>query len=417
MAWTWKLRARLVALAAVAMAARCSCEPEPGPVDAGHIGEGPPIEEPDAGDPYTRDAGPVVCEEDGHEDNDERAQAALMTSGSSSSGRFCGEDDDWYALDVDADCNVLVELEFDPSGGDLDLLLFDPDGQLVATAGGLEDREALNVVATATGRYAARVRGGTRDDVPYTVTMTASCPHDLSCPADDTHEDNDDAAAAAALAEGVSIDAIVCGTDQDWYEVPVAVGCIADARLDFIDADGDIDVELRRADGTTVQGASRGVTDSERITKVIVEGGMRYRVYFGVADSENVYRFVVDETCAVACPADDPWEPNDSRTEAPDLKAALDEVVGVVCSSEDFFDTVPQTGCTLAARLDFDDAHGDLDLELQDTTGAVLASSRGTTNREQLEFTSSNGARVVLRVFGFAGATATYRMRVQSTCP
>ncbi|OGQ18736.1 MAG: hypothetical protein A2138_03980 [Deltaproteobacteria bacterium RBG_16_71_12] len=409
-------RARWLVVVTVGALARCSCEPEP-LVDAGHIGEGPPVEEPDAGDPYTRDAGPVVCEEDANEDNDARDDATVVASGSATVGRYCGEDDDWYALDVDQGCNVLVELSFDASGGDLDLLLFDPDGQLIGNAGGLEDHEALNVAATATGRYAVRLRGGTRDDVGYIVTMSASCLQSLTCPADDDHEDNDDATTPAALIEGVSIDAIACGTDQDWYQVPVALGCIADARLSFVDAAGDVDIELRRADGTTVQGASRGVTDSERITKVVVEGGMSYRVYFGVADPENTYRLVVDEVCAVACPTDDPWEPNDARSGAPDLKAALDEVVGVVCADDDFFDTVPQTDCPMHVSLSFDDAYGDLDLELQDTAGAELASSRGTTNTEELDFTSTNGSRVVLRVFGFGGATATYRLRLESSCP
>lgn len=401
---------------AVGALARCSCEPAP-VVDAGRIGEGPPIEDPDAGDPYTRDAGPVECDEDANEDNDARASALVLGSGAATAGRYCGGDDDWYALDVDQACNVLVELSFDSSGGDLDLLLFDPDGQLIGNAAGLEDHEAVNVAATATGRYAVRLRGGTRDDIGYTVTMTASCPQSLACPADDEHEDNDDAAAPAELLEGVSIDAMVCGTDQDWYQVPVALGCIADARLSFVDADGDVDIELRRADGTTVQGSSRGVTDSERITKVVVEGGMSYRVYFGVSDPDNVYRLVVDEVCAVACPTDDPWEPNDSSDQAPDLKAALDEVVGAVCADDDFFDTSPQSGCTLQASLTFDDAHGDLDLELQDTSGVVVAASRGTTNAEQLDFTAASGARVVVRVFGFGGATATYRLRLSSTCP
>lgn len=401
---------------AIGALARCSCEPEPA-VDAGQIGEGPPIDEPDAGDPYTRDAGPVVCDEDANEDNDARDAATVLGSGTTTDGRYCGEDDDWYALDVDDGCNVLVELDFDPSGGDLDLLLFDPDGQLIASAGGLEDHEALNVAAGTTGRYAARLRGGTRDSIPYSMTMTASCPQDLICPADDAHEENDDAAALAALEDGVSVDAIVCATDQDWFRVPVAVGCIADARLSFVDANGDVDIELRRADGTTVQGASRGVTDSERITKVVVEGGMSYRVYFGVADPANVYRLVVDEVCAVACPGDDPWEPNDTNSGAPDLKAALDEVVGAVCADDDFFDTTPQAGCTLHVSLAFDDVYGDLDLELQDTSGAVLASSRGTTNTEQVDFPATSGARLVVRVFGFGGATATYRLRLESTCP
>lgn len=412
-----RLPALLVGLLSIGAGARCSCEPETTAGDAGQIGEGPPIEEPDAGDPYTRDAGPVVCEEDPQEDNDVRDAAAALASGTATQGRFCGEDDDWYALNVAAGCHVLAELSFDPVVGDLDMLMFDPDGQLVASASGLGGQEALNVQAAQAGVYAVRLRGGSRDDIPYTITLTASCPQDLSCPADDAHEDNDAADVAASLLDGVSIDGIVCGTDQDWYRVPVAQGCIADARLSFTDFDGDIDVELRRADGTTVQSSSRGVTDSERITKVVVEGGMSYRVYFGVADPANVYRFVVDEICAVACPTDDPFEPNDARTEAPDLQARLDEVVGAVCADDDFFDTVPVANCNLHVGLTFDDARGDLDLELMDTSGAVLASSRGTGNTEQLDYTPTSGARVVLRVFGFGGATATYRMRLETTCP
>ena len=396
--------------------ARCSCEPEVVP-DAGHIGEGPPIEEPDAGDPYQRDAGPVVCEEDEHEDNDARAAAAALASGTTAQGRFCGGDDDWYATTVAAGCNVLAELTFEPSGGDLDMLMFDPDGQLVASASGLEDHEALNVAAAAAGTYAVRLRGGDRDDIAYSITLTASCPQDLACPADDAHEDNDDAASAAELFKGVSLDGMLCGTDQDWYSVPVAVGCIADAQLSFTDADGDIDIELRRADGSTVQSSSRGVTDTERITRTVVEGGMSYRVYFGVSDPANVYRFVVSEICAVACPTDDPFEPNDTRTQAPDLQARLDEVVGAVCADDDFFDTVPVANCPLHVGLTFDDTRGDLDLELQDTAGAVLASSRGTGNTEQLDFTSTNGARVVLRVFGFGGASTTYRLQLATVCP
>lgn len=418
MAWTQATRARWMVLLVVGMAARCSCEPEAQPHDAGQIGEGPPIEEPDAGDPYERDAGPVVCEEDVQEDNDVRDSAAVLGSGVAASGRFCGEDDDWYALNVAAGCNVLAELSFDPSGGDLDMLLFNPDGQLVASASGLEDEEALNVQATTGGLYAVRLRGGDRDDITYTITMTASCPQDLTCPADDAHEDNDTFDQPASLLEGVPVDGIVCSTDADFFSVPVAQGCIADAQLSFLDADGDVDIELRRADGTTVQAASRGVTDRERLTKVVVEGGMTYRVYFGVADPANSYRFVVDEICAVACPTDDPFEPNNERVAStPDLQPRLDEVVGAVCANDDFFDLQPLSGCDLHVSLTFDDAHGDLDLQLLDNNNAVLASSTGTTNSEQLDWTAPGTARVWLRVFGFGGATATYRLRVSSTCP
>lgn len=410
----------------VPLASHCSCgtdvKPPPPP-----IGQGDPIDEVDAGDVYENDAGPVVCEEDGNEDNDLRGDAVEVGGAagipSPVSGTTCGDDDDWYAIASAPGCTVLAELEQTPlegSAGDIDLLLFDPDGQLVATSNNLAGTEALNVPAHKTGLYAARLRAGSRDNVAYSLTLTSTCASDISCPDDDRLEDNDDATAPATLVEGVAHDGILCGVDEDWFLVPATPGCIADARVELEHAQGDIDLELYRADGTARVASSAGSTNEERILKGIPEAGMRLRVFFFSPDDANPYRLLVDELCEgqIGCPADDPFEPNDDRATAFELFASLDEAVGVICGDEDFYALAPTAGCTVHATLDFTHAEGDLDLELvRADDGAQLALSNGTTNQERIDYVAPDAGRVTLRVSGFSGATNPYRLHVESTCP
>jgi hypothetical protein len=43
--------------------------------------------------------------------------------------------------------------------------------------------------------------------------------------------------------------------------------------------------------------------------------------------------------------------------------------------------------------------------------------SAGTADVEEIEYIPANNARLALRVFGFGGATNSYRLRVQTVCP
>ncbi len=324
--------------------AGCECgSPQGYIIDAGLIGDGDPIVN-DGGPVDTRDAGPVVCDDDTLEDNDTRTDAVVLQSGTAASAVFCGGDDDWFSLNVAVGCSIAVALRFgaSPDAGDLDVLLFAPDGALAGSAQTTGPQENLNVVATRAGAYAARVRGGDRDALDYTITLTNTCSSDLSCPADDIYENNDTAIDATAIDTAVSVDAIACPSDVDVFGVPVTVGCIADSVVTFVDVDGDIDLELLRADGT-VLGSSRGVTDQERIVKVVSEVNMTQRVsLFGNDPSGNSYRIRTREVCdsALSCPSDDPFEPNDDSGAATRLESGGDGALGVLCGvNEDLYAT------------------------------------------------------------------------------
>jgi len=396
----------------------------------------------------------LPCVEDGLEENDTPAAASAVVAGAPVAARFCGGDDDWYAIDVDgADCAVAVAVVItaDPVGGegdgegegdgdgegegegdkpdepvglgDLDLILVDAAGGLVASATGLGPREALNVRVPAAGRYAVRVRGGGEDDVSYDIVVDTACAGDEICPADDAREDNDSAAAAVGIDRGVAADLAACPADEDFFTLPVAAGCIADVRTGFVDADGDIDIAIKRLADNTEIARSNGTSDNERITKVLVDpaGAVLQVKLFGDGGARlgNGYRLTVDQVCLndLACPGDDLNEPNDTRQTAKSIDRD-DEVLGVACGvNPDFYRVVPQSGCTTTFAALFSHAVGDLDLNLVDGADAVLQSSASTDDDEQISFVAPNGSAVFLKVFGFQTAQSSYRLRTTTTCP
>ncbi|MCB9539066.1 MAG: hypothetical protein H6704_22790 [Myxococcales bacterium] len=123
-----------------------------------------------------------------------------------------------------------------------------------------------------------------------------------ACPADDAWEDADAIADAWPIAVGYEpIEAVICGTDRDWYAFTGHAGCTVTATVRFVDADGDIDARLYDSNGTgVVTGAS--VSDDEVLTWTVpaaADAWVRLEVYgfnFAAAAS-NSYTVQVSEVC------------------------------------------------------------------------------------------------------------------------
>src|SRR5262249_11743513 len=158
-------------------------------------------------------------------------------------------------------------------------------------------------------------------------------------------------------------------------------------------------------------------SNEEGIEKVVTSGGMMLRVHFFTPDGNaaNPYHVTSNEIClgSISCPSDDPFEPNNDVFSATPLFASLDETIGAICGNDDYFALQLTQGCTLHAVLSFVDAEGDLDLELDDASGNFITSSASTDDTETIDFPSTNGDTVFLRVLGFNGATNTYRLHVE----
>jgi hypothetical protein len=128
----------------------------------------------------------------------------------------------------------------------------------------------------------------------------------LACPGDDPYEQNDDRAGARLLPDPAAwvFDGILCGADDDWFALDLQAGCTYRFQLDFVDADGDVDLYVVNANDGAALGESSGVTDQESVL-VSVPAGAAVRAavqvdgfLFGAGDS-NSYRASFQR---VSCP-------------------------------------------------------------------------------------------------------------------
>jgi hypothetical protein len=428
-----KFTTRLVlAILSTSMTSGCPAEPEPSPepaADAGPLdneGGRPPFVVVDAG---TVDAGNIIepCVDDAAEDDDTQATARPLAAGATATARVCGDDDDWFAVDVPGnDCTLIANLALVPNAegvldalSDLDLLLTNTAGQVVGVGVGAGAREGINV-RVAAGRHAVRVRGTSTEDVDYTLTADVVCAADAVCPADDADEDNDAADTATVLERNLARTAAVCGSDVDFFALP-ASDCMTDVEVSFTHSRGDIDLELHDGDPTTAIASSAGTSNRERLTRLVSDSATARVLLFNGTDANtgNGYRIVVDEVCAAeqACPGDDVFEDNDTRQTAHKLESNSAILATICGADEDFFRTTLRTGCTTTFAADFSHAAGDIDVQLLSNAGAVLASAVSSDDDEQLSHTATANGEVVLRVFGIGGVTNAYQLNLTTTCP
>lgn len=104
------------------------------------------------------------------------------------------------------------------------------------------------------------------------------------------------------------------------------------------------------------------------------------------------------DTCA------DAREPNDERTDAPQLSSGDAESLTICAGDVDWFH-VPLGG---TVTITFSHAAGDLDLAAYDAAGARVTVSQGTTDSETVTIPAGGYAHV----YGYQGATGAYSLRV-----
>lgn len=228
---------------------------------------------------------------------------------------------------------------------------------------------------------------------------------------DDPHEDNDDLASASAYTAPIT-DGQICSGDDDYYRVNVPAGMQVTVTLDGFDhATGDLDLELLDATGT-ILATSAGTTSTETASACLAAGGDVVAHVLGFAGDENAYHLRA-ELSPGSCCLDDAGEDDDTR--ATSRPAATDGTFdGTICPSDDDYIGVSVAGpSTIDATIVFTPSMGDLDLELLDPSGAVIAFSRGATDTESITKDVTDAGAYTLRVYGFRDSRGDYLGDVQ----
>jgi len=234
---------------------------------------------------------------------------------------------------------------------------------------------------------------------------SVACGGGASC-VDDAREDNDSLATATPYVAPIT-DGQICSGDDDYFRIHVPAGMQVSVMVDgFVHAAGDLDLALLGASGS-ILATSAGTTNVETASQCLAAGGDVYARVTGFGGDENSYHLRAD-LAAGACCLDDAGEDDDTRTtaRAPAPDGNFD---GTVCPSDDDYIRVNVTGpSTIAATIVFTPSVGDLDLELLDATGAVIASSNGATDTESITKDVNDVGTYVLRVFGFRDSRGDY---------
>ena len=122
----------------------------------------------------------------------------------------------------------------------------------------------------------------------------------LACPADDQYEPND-GADVTIVADGVTLDAVICDDNLDYFGLIVPAGCTIAFDVEFTHADGNIDVALLDGASAIIAGGE-AVDDNEHVEAVAPAEGAYYLGVLSNGADSNVYRL----TTRVTCPPPEP---------------------------------------------------------------------------------------------------------------
>ncbi len=356
---------------------------------------------------------PAACVDDALEPNDDLAPAAIVAETDYSGLQVCGDDSDFYDLDV-AQNQVLKITTVAPTNlGNIDLFLRDSDGLIVKTAATSLDKEVLEVQIDDAGIYTLEVRvAGSVGIVDYDLEWSQ---RDNNCA--DTFEPNDVCPSGKPLAAGVYQKLNVCD-DGDWYEIQLLPlqEVTVKATYDRAVSAGDLDISLFGPNDCSTLVAAGQETQIANTTSVeevftyqATTGGLYNLQTFLFAGVQGEYDVEVTITDGPAC-VDDNQEPNTgtgnaleiNRTNANAGTENIETGVRICDADEDWYKIDLIDGDVLEWQVSFLTAGGDLDIELIGPNNVTIATSDSTTDNEIVSHTVGVGeaGTYYLKIFG-----------------
>ena len=228
----------------------------------------------------------------------------------------------------------------------------------------------------------------------------------------DTFEPNDTFAAASILAppedhlyENLSLHQ---SGNNDYYRITASATGGLSVNIDFQHAQGDLELALYNANQTKL-GESRTAKNTEKVTIDVTAGDIIYIRVWGYNGKTNPnYSMFVDQAETDDSESGDLFEDNDTLATAAVL-AAVDQVYGGLSmlrpSDNDYYSITPAETGAMQINLAFQNAQGNLELEILNAAGTRIANAATTGNGEQLKVPIMAGQTYFVRVLGKGTAT------------
>ncbi len=351
---------------------------------------------------YPPGAAPDACADDLAEPDATPAQAPTLPAGQPAARRLCGQDVDLTRITAPLGAQVLAQITRVPAHGPVRVRLLDDANQPLDEAAG--DAPVLTVRGQGDGAARFVEVAGLSADARLGYTLTVAVEQG-ACPAD-AHEPNDAPAAATPLTPDptgavAQADLTLCPGDVDWYSLALAAGDQLTLTLAFEHASGDLDLELRAADGVTVLASGAGASSTEAVTWVAPTATTVLARVFGPLDAANGYTLVAQVTDAAAACQDDLLAPNAAANQAATLPQGLYPNLALCPGADDWFALDLNGGETLDVLVQ---AHDDAAFDLAAFTapgGAPVAT--GQTDADGvtwLSWQAPGPGRVTYRLAG-----------------
>lgn len=356
------------------------------------------------------------CQGDSFEPNDTAGAASIIESGTLNAAA-CADDDDWYKVAVGAGATLRVSAAFDNAQGNLDLFLYQIDGQtLLDSSEGVGDTESVEVTTASSEVFLIRVAAQSlAGESPYSLTLdiqggSAGC--------SDAFEPNDTAPTASPVTAGHNEALSLCADDDedDYYSIDLDAGDAITVTLGFNTQDADIDLQLYDEDLTYLMGSASG-TDNEDLTFTVTgTGSYIIHVYTFRGEGAAAYTMdiAVDSGAAPSC--SDVFEPNDTLATAAPLAPGTYTGLALcdITNENDYYAVDLEAGERIEADAFFDDSVADLDMELFGPDGTtVLARGTSATDDESVAADATTAGTYTVRMYHYGGDVASYDLTLR----
>ena len=357
------------------------------------------------------------CIDDRFEDADTPVTAEELNVANGESRLFdelqlCPEDDDVYAIALDAGDNLVVRIDQTSKLARPTVWLLDPEGELslrFAEAPPFGDG-TISYVAEQSELIYIRVNA-LLGASPYEMEVSRNT--GIPC-SDDAFEGESGNDSFAAPSEGVppsiELAASLCQDDTDHYAIDLESNEALRANLVFDDPNADFDLAIVDSASGAVLSQSSGLSGRE---SVFLRTPFARRVILRVSSFNRAtgdYRFNYEVLAPFVC-EDDAFEPDNLLEGARVL--GIDEVIDeerTLCTGDNDVIAVPMLDFQrVVARAEFDAAEFDLEFRVTNAAGEVLDTSPNSADGETLSYSSPRNETVYVNAIARNNSEGAYR--------
>ena len=329
-------------------------------------------------------------------------------------------DVDWFKFDLETvgRKSSYIGIDFRQWAGDLDMNLYNSRGELIDYARSVTNNERLSLTGHTAGTYYLKVYGYNGNRNSYSLVYNLPEPIQL----DDNYEQGDEKEHAyflKRLEETITVNASISRSDdKDFYMFILPErGLVSDViTLTYDDEFGDLDLYLYDQDGKTLLFSSTNtVGGQERITLAGLKHGVYYAEVKSKDGSVGQYQLVFDVNSRDVTP--DKYENNNTLKKATKLytlngEKTLRELSIHSDTDVDYysFSILENGSADDFITLSCVTSLGDLDIEILNLDGKVVAYSRTAENDDTVSLKGLAAGEYYIRVYGCNNVANNYSL-------